>query len=254
MRALEGMVAIVTGASSGIGEAAARLFAEEGAALVLAARRTEVLESVAAQIRRSGGKVVARAGDVREEAHAEALVSLALESFGRLDVGFNNAGALGALGNATSMALSDWEDTLRSNLTSAFLGAKHQARAMQRAGRGSILFTSSFVGHTATFPGMAAYAASKAGLIGLTQTLAVELAAQGIRVNALLAGGTDTPMGRVVASTPESLAHVRGLHALQRVASPEEIARSALYLASDASSFTTGTALLVDGGISIYRG
>jgi NAD(P)-dependent dehydrogenase (short-subunit alcohol dehydrogenase family) len=152
------------------------------------------------------------------------------------------------------LTLADWEDTLLSNLTCAFLGAKHQARAMQQGGRGSILFSSSFVGHTATFPGMAAYAASKAGLIGLTQTLAVELAARGIRVNALLPGGTDTSMGRVVASTPEILAHVRGLHALQRIASPEEIARSALYLASDASSFTTGTALLVDGGISIYRG
>jgi NAD(P)-dependent dehydrogenase (short-subunit alcohol dehydrogenase family) len=254
MKALDGMVALVTGASSGIGEAAARLFAQEGAALVLAARRTEALEAVAAQIRRSGGEAIALAGDVREEAYAEALVTLALERFGRLDVAFNNAGALGALGEALSMTLADWEDTLRSNLTSAFLGAKHQARAMQQGGRGSILFSSSFVGHTATFPGMAAYAASKAGLIGLTQTLAVELAARGIRVNALLPGGTDTSMGRVVASTPEILAHVRGLHALQRIASPEEIARSALYLASDASSFTTGTALLVDGGISIYRG
>jgi NAD(P)-dependent dehydrogenase (short-subunit alcohol dehydrogenase family) len=246
-------VAIVTGASSGIGEAAARLFAEEGAALVLAARRAEALEEVAAQIRRSGGTAVALAGDVREERYAEALVSLTLERFGRLDVAFNNAGTLGALGDAISMTLEDWEDTLRSNLTSAFLGAKHQARAMQKTGRGSIIFTSSFVGHTATFAGMAAYAASKAGLLGLTQTLAVELAAQQVRVNALLAGGTDTPMGRAVASTPEILAHVRELHALKRIASPAEIARSALYLASEASSFTTGSALLVDGGVSIYR-
>jgi NAD(P)-dependent dehydrogenase (short-subunit alcohol dehydrogenase family) len=100
---------------------------------------------------------------------------------------------------------------------------------------------------------MSDYAASKAGLIGLTQALAVEFCSGGVRVNALLPGGTDTPMGRSAASTPEALAFVKSLHAMKRVATPEEIARSALYLASDASSFTTGTALLVDGGVSINR-
>jgi NAD(P)-dependent dehydrogenase (short-subunit alcohol dehydrogenase family) len=100
---------------------------------------------------------------------------------------------------------------------------------------------------------MAAYAAAKAGLVGLTQVIAAEYGAKGIRANALLAGGTDTPMGRQVANTPETIAFVEGLHALKRVASPEEIARSALYLASDAASFTTGTAMLVDGGVSISR-
>jgi NAD(P)-dependent dehydrogenase (short-subunit alcohol dehydrogenase family) len=109
------------------------------------------------------------------------------------------------------------------------------------------------VGYTVGFPNMAAYAASKSGLIGLTQALAAEFSGRGIRVNALLPGGTDTPMGRLVASTPEALRHIEGLHALQRTASPDEIARSALYLASDASSFSTGTALLVDGGVSIHR-
>ena len=102
-------------------------------------------------------------------------------------------------------------------------------------------------------PGMAAYAASKAGVIGLTKALAAEYGAAGIRVNALLPGGTDTPLGRQVASTPETQAFVAGLHALKRLATPDEIARSALYLASDASSFTTGTALLADGGVSIVR-
>jgi NAD(P)-dependent dehydrogenase (short-subunit alcohol dehydrogenase family) len=124
---------------------------------------------------------------------------------------------------------------------------------MQRQGGGSIVFTSSFVGYSAGMPGMAAYAASKSGLIGLTQTLAAEHGADGIRVNALLPGGTDTPMGRVVANSPEALSFVAGLHALRRIAQPEEIARSALYLASDDSSFTTGAALLADGGVSICR-
>ena len=102
-------------------------------------------------------------------------------------------------------------------------------------------------------PRQAAYAASKSGLIGLTMALATEFAAKGIRVNALLPGGTDTPMGRAVANSPEAMSFVRGLHAMKRVASPDEIAKSALYLATDASSFTTGTALLVDGGVSINR-
>ena len=100
---------------------------------------------------------------------------------------------------------------------------------------------------------MAAYAAAKAGLVGLVQVLACELGSVGIRVNAILPGGTDTPMGRAVTSTPEARAFVEGLHALKRIARPEEIARSVLYLASEASSFTTGTAMLVDGGVSITR-
>jgi NAD(P)-dependent dehydrogenase (short-subunit alcohol dehydrogenase family) len=124
---------------------------------------------------------------------------------------------------------------------------------MSDRGGGSLIFTSTFVGYTVGFPGMAAYAASKAGLIGLTQVLAAELGIKGIRVNAILPGGTDTPMGRAVAATPETKAFVERLHALKRIAEPEEIARSVLHLASDASSFMTGAALLVDGGVSISR-
>jgi NAD(P)-dependent dehydrogenase (short-subunit alcohol dehydrogenase family) len=129
---------------------------------------------------------------------------------------------------------------------------KYQLPAMQKNG-GSLIFASSFVGYTVGMPNMAAYAASKAGLIGLTQSLATEFAIDNIRVNALLPGGTDTPMGRSVANTPDAVHFVEGLHALKRLAQPEEIAKSALYLASDLSTFTTGTALLCDGGISINR-
>jgi len=254
MRALDGKVAIVTGASSGIGRASAKLFAHEGAKVIVAARRAAELDAVVDEITRARGQAVALAGDVKDEAFAGALVELALERFGRLDVAFNNAGALGPMAPTPAIDVREWEDTLRTNLTSAFLLAKYQIPAMQRQGRGSIVFTSTFVGHTVGFPNLAAYAASKAGLLGLTQALAVELGAHGIRVNALMPGGTDTPMGRIFANSPEALDHVRRLHAMKRIASPDEIAQSALYLASDASSFTTGTALLVDGGISIHRG
>jgi NAD(P)-dependent dehydrogenase (short-subunit alcohol dehydrogenase family) len=246
-------VAIVTGASSGIGRATARLFADEGAKVVVAARRRTELDELVAEIVAAGGAAIAHAGDVKEEACAEALVSLAAREFGGLDIAFNNAGILGEMGPVTDLSLAGWRDTLETNLTSAFLGAKHQVPAMIERGGGSLIFTSTFVGHTAGMPGMAAYGASKAGLIGLTQVLAAEFGTKGIRVNAILPGGTDTPMGRAAASTPEAKAFVEGLHALKRIAAPEEIARSVLHLASEASSFMTGAALLVDGGVSINR-
>ena len=186
-----------------------------------------------------------------DEAHAKALVELAVEKFGGLDIAFNNAGSTGEMGASTAVSADGWRSTVDGNLTGAFLGAKHQIPAMLERGGGSLIFTSSFVGYTVGMPQMAAYAAAKAGLIGLTQVLAAEYGPKGIRVNALLPGGTDTPAATF--KTPEEWAFVEGLHALKRVARPEEIAWSALYLASDASSFTTGTALLADGGVSINR-
>lgn len=253
MQTLIDKVVIIAGASSGIGRAAALLFATEGARVIVAARGRAGLDTLVDEIEAAGGVAVALAGDVGDEALQKELVDLAVRRFGGLDAAFNNAGALGAMGPTVDMTTADWESALRVNLTSAFLAAKVQVPAMIARGGGSLVFTSTFVGYTAGMPGMAAYAAGKSGLIGLVQALAVELGAHGVRVNALLPGGTDTPMGRVVASTPEALAFVRGLHALKRIASPEEIARSALYLVSDASSFTTGTAMLVDGGVSINR-
>jgi NAD(P)-dependent dehydrogenase (short-subunit alcohol dehydrogenase family) len=253
MSALSNKIAIVTGASSGIGYATAKLFAREGAKVVVAARRQRQLDALVEEISQGGGHAVALAGDVKDEAFAKALVELAVGRYGGLDVAFNNAGTIGELRATPDVSLAEWEETVRTNLTSAFLGAKYQIPAMLNKNCGALIFTSTFVGYTVGLPGMAAYAASKAGLIGLTQALASEFGAKGIRVNALLPGGTDTPMGRTFASTPETLAFVQGLHALKRMAMPEEIAKSALYLASDASSFTTGAALLADGGISINR-
>lgn len=253
MRRLTGKVAIITGASSGIGRATALLFAREGAKLVLGARRKKELDELVAEIQSADGEAVALAGDVRSEDYAKALVSLAIERFGRLDVGFNNAGTLGEGGATTGISEAGWTDTLAINLTGAFLGAKHQVAQMLKNGGGSVIFTSTFVGYTFAFPGTAAYAASKSGLVGLTQALAAEFGPTGIRVNAILPGAVDTDMYRTMNNTPESQTFISGLHALKRVAKPEEVARSVLYLASDDSSFVTGTASLVDGGVSITR-
>ena len=253
MHQLSGKVAIVTGASSGIGYATARLFASEGAQLVVTARRQSELAKLVTEIEREGGVAVAIAGDIRDEQLARALVETAVERFGGLDIAFNNAGTTGKTAPVADIQLDTWQATLDTNLTGSFLGAKYQLPAMVKRGGGSIIFTSTFVGSTAGFPGMGAYAASKAGLTGLMQVIAVEYGTRGIRANVLLPGGVDTPMGRETANTPEALAFIQGLYALKRIARPEEIARSALYLASDASSFSTGSCLLVDGGVSVNR-
>ncbi|WP_226622022.1 SDR family oxidoreductase [Alloyangia pacifica] len=217
---LTGKTIIVTGASSGIGAAAARLLAGAGANVVLGARREARLDA------------------------------LAQKRFGGLDGAFNNAGTTGALGPVTEMSEETWREVFEVNLSSAFHAVRYQIPALRASGGGALVFTSSFVGHTIGLPGMAAYAAAKAGLIGLTQVLAVEHGAENIRVNALLPGGTMTEMA---GTDPEFHAHVRNMHALKRMAAPEEIARAALFLLSDQSSFVTGSAVLADGGNSILK-
>ncbi|MBB5535134.1 SDR family oxidoreductase [Rhizobium giardinii] len=255
MTTLSNKVAIITGASSGIGRATAKLFASEGARLVVSGRRKSALDELVAEIEAEGGEALAIDGDVRDEAHAEALVAAATEKFGGLDIAFNNAGSTGEMAPIAQLTPDGWRQTIDTNLTSAFFGARYQVPALEARGGGSLIFTSSFVGYTAGMPGMSAYAAAKAGLVGLTQVLATELGTKGIRVNAILPGGTDTPASITNApdAGPDVLAFVEGLHALKRMARPEEIAQSVLYLASDASRFTTGTAMLVDGGASISR-
>jgi NAD(P)-dependent dehydrogenase (short-subunit alcohol dehydrogenase family) len=253
MSALRNKIAIIAGASSGIGRATALLFAREGAEVIVAARRREELDRLASEIGSFGGKTTIAVGDVKDEAFARSLVETALRHHGGLDIAFNNAGTLGEMGPTPHISLAGWNETVETNLTSAFLAAKYQIPAMLDRGGGSLIFTSTFVGYTAGMPGIAAYAASKAGLVGLTQALAVEFSPKGIRVNAILPGGTDTPMAQAMIGTPEGRAFVENMHALKRIATPDEIARSVLYLASDAASFTTGTAMLVDGGVSINR-
>lgn len=252
MGMLTDKVAIVTGASSGIGEATARLFASEGASVVLSARREALLDTLADDIASAGGTAIAVPGDITDAAVASALVETAVSRFGGLDIAFNNAGTMQEAAPTADTTAATWAATLEANLTGAFLCARHQLPALQARGGGAVIFTGSFVGHTVGFPGMAAYAASKAGLIGLMQVIAAEYGPQGIRANVILPGATDTPMARAVASTPEVADFIRGLYALKRFAAPEEIARTVLHLASDAS-FVTGAAWLVDGGISITR-
>lgn len=253
MDRLQNKVAIITGASAGIGRSTARLFAAEGARLVVGARRQAELDSLVAEIEAAGGQAVAVAGDVQDEGFHQALVRAAVDHYGRLDIAFNNAGIMGEAGPSTEVSAEGFAETVNTNLTASFLAAKHQIAEMVKHGGGSVIFTSTFVGYSFSFPGVAAYAASKSGLIGLTQALAAEFGPQQVRVNAVLPGAVDTDMYRGMNDSADKQAFITNLHALKRVASPDEIARSVLYLASDDASFVTGTASLLDGGISITR-
>ncbi|MEO3414259.1 SDR family oxidoreductase [Roseovarius sp. CAU 1744] len=239
---------IITGASSGIGAAAALLFAAEGANVVLGARRESRLNTLVAQITQSNGRAACLAGDVDDEAYARNLVDLAEHRFGGLDGAFNNAGIMGDMGPVPEMKTDNWQSVLATNLTSAFFAAKAQLPALMKRGGGAIVFTGTFVGFSnGGMPGMGAYAASKAGLIGLVQSLASEHAAQGVRINTILPGGTKTEM---TGDDPATQDLIADLHPLKRMADPKEIAQSALFLLSDRASFVTGSPLAVDGGIA----
>ena len=240
---------IITGASSGIGAAAAVLFAKEGANVVLGARRTDLLKGLCDRIGALGGAATFVAGDIRDEVFSKQLVDDAVNHFGALDGAFNNAGAIGELGPIGDMREDNWRQVIDTNLTGAFFNAKHQIPAMIKNNGGAIVFTSSFVGYSnGGMPGMAAYAASKAGLIGLSKALASDHGSDGVRVNALLPGGTKTDMAP---QDPEVQEHIKQFHALKRMADPEEIAQSAMFLLSDNAQFITGSAMLCDGGVSV---
>lgn len=247
---LKNKTVIITGASSGIGAAAAKVFGSAGANLVLGARRTAELEIVASDARQQGGRAVTFPGDVTDPGYAEALVQLAQAEFGGLDGAFNNAGIVGDMVRMPDMSVENWTEVIATNLTSAFFAAKAQIPALLDRGQGALVFTSSFVGvSNGGLAGMGAYAASKAGLVGLVKSLASDHASAGIRINALLPGGTVTPAGGE--GNPEALAFIANLHPMKRMAAASEIAEAALFLLSDRSSFITGSAMLVDGGISV---
>lgn len=165
-------------------------------------------------------------------------------TFGGLDIAFNNAGLVGPMKPLAEIEPKQWAEVLAVNLTAAFLGTRAQIPAMLRRGGGALVFTGSFVGNSVGLPGMGPYAAAKAGILGLVRGITADYASSGIRANALLPGGTDTDM----AGDDVQREWAAGLHAMKRIAQPQEIAQSALFLASDMSSFVTGSALWADGG------
>lgn len=240
---------IIAGASSGIGKAAAVLFAREGARLVLGARRAQELEAITAEIVADGGSATFLAGDVTDEAYSLALVERAITEFGGLDGAFNNVGTMGDNCPIPDMTTENWHSVIAANLTSAFFAAKAQIPALQMRGGGSLVFTSSFVGYSnGGMPGMGAYAASKAGLIGLTKSMASEHAAENIRITALLPGATQTPM---LVDDRETREMISSLAPVKRIAMPDEVAQCALFLLSDRSTYMTGSPMIVDGAMSV---
>lgn len=239
---------IITGASSGIGAEAARLFAAEGANVVLGARREARLRALVSEIVQNKGQAVCLPGDVTDETYAQDLVALAEQEFDGLDGAFNNAGIVGDVGPIPNMSPDNWQSVLATNLTSAFYAAKAQIPAMEKRKSGSIVFTGTFVGFSnGGMPGMGAYAAAKAGLLGLTQSLASDCAANAIRINTILPGGTKTEMA---GNDPDIHNLVAGLHPMKRMADPREIAQLAMFLLSDRASFITGSPMAVDGGMA----
>lgn len=245
MSEFAGRTAIITGAAGGIGAVSARLFAEAGANVVCADLSLEKAEAVAAGL----PSAIAVQVDVADSASVAAMVAVAVDRFGRLDCAFNNAG-IEIEATRTHEADEDvFERTIAVNLRGVFLCLKHEIAAMLLTGGGSIVNTASIAG-VGGAPGMPAYAASKHGVIGLTRTAALEYARNNIRVNAVCPGVVRTPMMEAaIAAAPSRAERVAGMHPMNRVAEPEEVAQAALWLCSDGASFVTGDALRVDGGV-----
>ena len=243
-----GKVVLVTGGTSGIGRETAKQFASAGAKVVVAGRREEEGEAVAAEIVAAGGEARFVQTDVTIEDQVERLVDTTVEHFGRLDIAFNNAGVEHG-GATTEVTESDYRHVFDVNVLGVLLSQKYEIPAMLKSGGGVIINTSSVLGHIAT-PGAAIYNASKHAVEGITKTTALELAEQGIRVNSVAPGATATDMIDRFAGEEgaEGRQQLKSLHPMGRFAEAKEIAAAVLYLASDAASFTTGISLPVDGG------
>jgi NAD(P)-dependent dehydrogenase (short-subunit alcohol dehydrogenase family) len=251
MGRLHDKVALITGAASGIGRVAAQLFAAEGARVVIADVVDADGEAAVGAITAAGGQAAFVHADVSNAAQAEAMVGFAVDTFGGLHVLYNNAGILPAEDGATlDTAEATWDRVMAVNLKGVWLGMKFGIPALLASGGGTIVNVSSLVALVGSAVPQIAYTASKGGVLAMTRETAVEYARQGIRANTLCPGPIDTPLMRQLMSDPAWAAR-RLVHIpMGRPGAPEEIARAALFLASDDSSFMTGAALVVDGGIT----
>ncbi len=247
---VEGKVAIITGAASGLGAESARRLAREGAPVVLTDMQAEAGQAVADEIQAAGGRAVFLPHDVTDEARWAEVVAHAMERFGRLDVLVNSAG-VGGGEPILEATLEGWRRVVGINLDGTFLGVRHAAPVMAAAGRGSIVNLSSILGKVG-MPGAAAYCASKGGVALMTKAVALELAPMGVRVNSVHPGFIETPMVtnslRDSGNENEMRDMIVSRHAMGRLGVPREIADAIVFLASDESSFMTGAELVVDGG------
>jgi NAD(P)-dependent dehydrogenase (short-subunit alcohol dehydrogenase family) len=258
---LENKVALVTGGGSGIGEAAARRFAKEGAAVGVLDYRPEAAEAVASSIREAGGRAEPLAADVRDEAQVAAAVERTVTAFGGLHVVFANAGINGMQCPIEEMTYQEWRDTIDVNLTGTFLTVKHSIPHLRSAGGGAIVITASVNGNRSfSLPGYSAYSTAKAGQAVFGRMAALELARWNIRVNTIIPGGVRTNIGertyrrnldkvRYDIKMPESFPPLHG-----RPADPSEMADLVLFLASDESRYITGTEVVADAGSTLLRG
>lgn len=251
MGRLDGKVALITGAGSGMGRAAAELFATEGARVVVADLSAGAAEETVATIRAAGGEAEAASADVSQADECAAMVDTAVRTFGGLHVLYNNAGIFPADdGGVLDTPESTWEQVMAVNLRGVWLCCRAGIPAMVDSGGGSIVNVASFVALMGAATAQIAYTASKGGVLSMTREMAVEWARRGVRANALCPGPIETPLLAELMSDPERRAR-RLVHIpMGRLGRAEELAKAALFLASDDSSFMTGAALVVDGGIT----
>ena len=247
---LDGKSALITGGASGIGRAACLAFARHGARVVVTDLDAEGGEETLRLLETDGDadKLFIRA-DISREEEVEALVAGCVDAFGRLDCAFNNAGVRAdGLSPISELAVDEWDRLMATNLRGTFLCLKSQLRQMSRQGGGAIVNTASIHGLVGAGHGISAYVSSKHGVVGLTRAAALEFAEQGIRVNVLCPGHTDTPLIADFLDDPERAKQLTTQYPLGRIATPEEVAEAAVWLCSDVASFVTGEALPVDGG------
>jgi NAD(P)-dependent dehydrogenase (short-subunit alcohol dehydrogenase family) len=248
--ALAGRSALLTGTSSGIGRAIAVAFAAAGARVVLASRTRAGDEETARLVREAGGEALVISTDISQVDDVRRAVAAAVDAYGGLDCAVNNAARVGPPATTATQAEAEWEATIATNLTGTWLCLKYELQQMLAQGRGGAIVNVASAGGLVAAPGMPAYSASKAGVIGLTRTAAVENAAAGVRVNALCPGPVETPMTLAMAELGgPSAADMAQFIPARRVAQPEEIAAAAVFLCSSGASFITGVALAADGGM-----